>query len=257
VTGAAIPEQASSADPAQADCSREHERIRAAYRFYDSSEQEQRKRDAANRGVRLNAETRWAMLEQALLALELPYGMGLLDVGCGAGDDLQRIAGRFADLHPSLHGADLLPDRIAKARQAVPRATFHVGGAERLPFSDQQFDVVIAATVFSSILDGSLARAVADEMTRLVADSGVIICYDMRYPNPWNPHIKAVGARKLRRLFPAASIRLTPVTLLPPLARRLGALTGIAYRPLHGLPCLRSHYLATIRAVTPRSVSSG
>jgi ubiquinone/menaquinone biosynthesis C-methylase UbiE len=226
----------------------EHERIRAAYRFYDSSAQEQRKRDAANPGVRRNAETRWAALWQALSPLDLRTGSRILDVGCGSGEDLRRIAGQLGELCPRLHGVDLLPDRVAAASRAVPGATFHVGGGERLPYDDHSFDVVIAATVFSSILDDQLARAVAGEMLRLVAATGRVLCYDMRYPNPWNSRTRAVGATTLRQLFPGTAMRLTAVTLLPPLARCLGALAPAAYPPLHALPFLRSHYVAEIRA---------
>jgi ubiquinone/menaquinone biosynthesis C-methylase UbiE len=229
-----------------ADSSREHERIRSVYEFYDSSPAEQRKRNLANPGVRKNAARRWAALKRALSARELPDGVSVLDVGCGAGDDLHRIAIQFADRHPVLHGIDLLPDRITKAGEAVPRGTFQVGGAERLPYGDQQFGVVMASTVFSSVLDDGLARTIAGEMTRVTADGGVILCYDVRYPNPGNPHTRSVGRRELRRLFPAAEIRLSSLTLLPPLARRLGLATELAYRPLHALPCLRSHYLALI-----------
>jgi SAM-dependent methyltransferase len=231
----------------QAGASREHERIRAAYHFYDATPQEQRKRDLANPGVRRNDEARWSALYRAISALSLPDGLKLLDVGCGAGDDLLRFAERFAHLHPTLNGIDLLPDRIARARQALPNATFHVGGAERLPYADGQFDLVIASTVFSSILDEGSSCAVASEMARVTASTGVIICYDMRYPNPGNPHTKAVNLRDLRRLFPQARIRHSSLTLLPPLARRLGPVASLTYRPLHALPCLRSHYLAELR----------
>lgn len=225
---------------------REHERIRAAYRFYDSSAGEQRKRDEANPGVRRNTDIRWAVLNRVLSELVLPPGPRLLDVGCGAGEDLRRIAVEFAGLRPSLHGVDLLPDRIARAREAVPGGTFQVGGAEHLPYDDGHFDVVIAATVFSSMLDDELARAVACEMRRVTSKTGVILCYDTRYPNPWNQHTRAMNRRRLQRLFCGARIRLCSLTLLPPLARRLGGLVELAYPPLHTVPWLRSHYLALI-----------
>ena len=107
---------------------------------------------------------------------------------------------------------------------------------------------MLAATVFSSILDDRLAGAVAREMLRMVTTTGRILCYDTRYPNPGNSRTRAVGARALRQLFPGTAMRLTAVTLLPPLARRLGALTPVAYGTLHALPLLRSHYVAEIRA---------
>jgi len=236
---------------ADADRAREHARIRAAYRYYDSSPGEQRKRDEANAGVRRNADFRWAALRRVLSALVLPDGARLLDVGCGCGADLARIGRELAGLRPALHGVDLLPDRIIQAREAVPDGTFHVAGAERLPYPDQHFDVVLAATVFSSILDRALARAVASEMTRLVTPAGAILCYDMRYPNPGNSRTAALGTRQWRLLFPGARLRLTPETLLPPLARRLGPLTAAAYSPLRAMPFLRSHYVVEIRPARP------
>ncbi len=232
--------------------SREHERIRATYHYYDSSEGEQRKRDLANPGVRLNAEGRWSALEQALSAHRLPAGVSILDVGCGGGDDLRRIADQFALLYPSLHGIDLLPNRIARASQAVPGAKFSVGGAECLPYEDQRFDVVIAATVFSSILDQSLSCAVAKEISRVLSATGIVICYDMRYPNPWNSHTRSIGRSEIMEMFPGAEIQLSSVTLLPPLARRLGVATELLYGPLHALPWLRSHYVAVISTARNR-----
>jgi len=256
VSGTAGPGPA-EVGAADAHRTREHARIRAAYRYYDSSAGEQRKRDETNRGVRRNADTRWAAICRALSALALPDDARLLDVGCGAGEDLCRIGREFVGLSPELHGVDLLPDRIARAREVVPHGTFHVAGAERLPYPDEHFDVVLAATVFSSILDLELACALASEMTRLVTPAGAIICYDTRYPNPWNSNTAAISARKWRLLFPRARIRLTPETLLPPLARRLGPLTAAAYSPLRGVRVCRSHYVADIRPARPGPAYSG
>jgi len=244
---ALLEASASANRRAPADRSAEHRRIRDVYRGYDASASEQRKRDGGNPGVRLNAAGRWAVLRKALVRMNLREGVSVLDVGCGSGGDLRRIADEFTRLQPSLHGMDLLPERIQQCRMMVPEAVLNVGGAEQLPYRDGQFDVVLAATVFSSILDDGSARALADEMQRVVADDGVILCYDMRYPNFGNPHTRAVGPSELRRLFPGAEVRLTSATLLPPLARRLGPLTPSLYGPLHMLPFLRSHYLAEIR----------
>jgi SAM-dependent methyltransferase len=237
-----------------AERTREHKRIRAVYAHYDSSDAEQRKRDSSNPGNRLNGACRWAALRQAIIRLDLRAGVTILDVGCGSGGDLQHIAEEFNQLRPMLHGVDLLPDRIEQARKVLPHATLRVAGGEQLEYDDRFFDVVLAATVFSSILDGDLACRMASEMTRVAGNSGVILCYDMRYPNPWNPHVRPIRRRDLRDLFPRARMQLTPVTLLPPLARSLGNLTATAYRPLHAVRLLRSHYLAEIR---PNQSSAG
>ncbi|MHB1432114.1 MAG: glycosyltransferase [Streptosporangiaceae bacterium] len=224
----------------------EHDRIRSVYRYYDTDQGEQRKRDPANRGIRLASGLRSAALRQVLAGLDLPDGARILDVGCGSGGDLRRLAAGLSHLRPALVGIDLLPDRIDQARRTAPEAAVQVGGAENLPYPDRVFDLVLTSTLFSSILDERLASAVAAEMTRVLAVGGVIVCYDVRYPNPWNPHTRALTAGRLRRLFPGADLRLRPVTLLPPLARRVGGAAPWLYRPLHTVPLLRSHYLTEI-----------
>lgn len=64
-------------------------------------------------------------------------------------------------------------------------------------------------------------------MTRVAADNAVILCYDMRYPNPWNRHVRAIRRADLRNLLPGSVIRLTSLTLLPPLARIAGSQYGL------------------------------
>jgi SAM-dependent methyltransferase len=220
----------------------EHERIRAVYAYYESSDAEQRKRDTSILGNQLNVVGKWAALREVITRLNMRAGATILDVGCGSGADLQCIAKEFAHLRLSLHGVDLVPNRIEQARRLLPQATLRVGGAEQLEYEDRSFDLVLACTVFSSILDVSIARSVAREMTRVAGDSAVILCYDMRYLNPWNPHVRAIRPADLRNLFPQSLIRLTSLTLLPPLAR----IAGPTYRPLHAVRLLRSHYLAEI-----------
>ncbi len=182
---------------------REHERIRAVYAYYDSSETEQRKRDSSNPGTRLNAARRWLALRQVITGLDLRAEATILDVGCGAGGDLQRIAREFGYLRPSLHGVDLLRGRIDQTRALLPQARLRVADGEQLDYQDRFFDLVLASTVFSSILDTGLARGVAAEMARVAGDHGVILCYDMRYPNPRNPHV-----RPIRRSRSAGSVPL-------------------------------------------------
>lgn len=226
-----------------ADQRKEHERIRAVYAYYESSEAEQRKRDTSILGNRLNLMGKWAGLRQAITRLNMRAGAVILDVGCGVGADLQCIAEEFAHLRPSLHGVDLVPGRIEQALSVLPQAELRVSGGEQLEYEDRSFDLILACTVFSSILDANLARGVAREMTRVARDRAVILCYDMRYPNPWNPHVRAIRPPDLQDLFPGSRTRLSSLTLLPPLAR----IAGPAYRPLHAVRPLRSHYLAEIQ----------
>jgi hypothetical protein len=169
--------------------------------------------------------------------------------GLRSGGDLRAIARDFGLLRPSLHGVDLLPGRIAQARSLLPDAALQVAGGDQLGYPDQFVDLVLASTVFSSVLDVSLARAVAAEMIRVTRRA--ILCYDMHYPNPHNPHVRPIRRADRRDLFPGVRIGLTTVTLLPPLARGLGPLAGPGYRPLHAVRPLPSHYLSEIRPARP------
>ena len=234
---------------------REHERIRAVYSCYESNDAWHRKRDKSNLGNQLNKVTQWSTLRQTIAEQGLRDGATILDVGCGRGEDLQLIAQEFSHVRPSLYGVDLIPGRIEQARNVLPQATLQVAGGEELEFEDNFFDLVLTMGVFSSVLDASAARDIAREMIRVTSKSGTILCYDMRYPDFRNPHTRPIRRRDLRDLFPGSRILVTPVTLLPPLARGLGTIAGAAYRPLHGLRVLRGHYLAEIHPVGPGAIT--
>jgi hypothetical protein len=84
-------------------------------------------------------------------------------------------------------------------------------------------------------------------MRRVTAPSGVLLVYDVRYPNPGNRHTRPIGREELRHLFPDLNLRFAPITLIPQLARRLGAATPALYGTLSRRALLRSHYLTVGR----------
>jgi len=220
--------------------------IRAAYRRYDQDPQEQAKRSLDNPGVRAIAEGRWAAIAAEVTQSPLESNHRVLDVGCGGGADLERLETALNLPQSSLYGVDLLQDRIESAKLRLPEATLLVTSSHDTPFPDEFFSIVLASTLFSSILDDDLARAVASEMVRVVRTGGKIICYDVRLPNFFNSSTRPITRRYLRMLFPGAAVTARSHTLLPPLARRLGALTRILYSPLEKLPVLRSHNLTVV-----------
>jgi ubiquinone/menaquinone biosynthesis C-methylase UbiE len=171
----------------------------------------------------------------------------VLDIGCGRGAllDLFHQQGVPAE---GLFGVDILPDRVDKARERYPGFTFIDGNAENLEFPDQWFDFVTVFTVFSSILDGGMAKNVARSIVRTLAADGVVVWCDMRYPNPWNSNVKVMTKSRIRELFPSFALQLQSLSLLPPLARHLGRFTESAYPRLAAIPILRSHYLGLLRA---------
>jgi ubiquinone/menaquinone biosynthesis C-methylase UbiE len=203
----------------------------------------------ANRGFR----RMWTERNDALLALlshcpAKPLSQcRILDFGCGPGDVTGWLH-RQGIAEEQIVGVDIQRDKIARARETYPELNFVEASGEALPFSDGQFDIILALTVFSSILDNALAKRVADELLRVLSkQGGVILWYDMRYPNPLNPNLRAMTRSRIRGLFPDVSAELKSLTLLPPAAERLGALTDTLYKPLASVPALRSHYMGFLR----------
>jgi ubiquinone/menaquinone biosynthesis C-methylase UbiE len=195
----------------------------------------------ANVGNQLIERERWEVTAQILVRSGCwPLaGRDILEVGCGSGKVLQRLVELGAEPARCV-GLDLLPERIAVAREALPAARFCCANAERLNFDDHTFDFVVASTLFSSLW--TIDRVVAGEMTRVLKPGGAIIYYDFRYDNPQNRHVHGVSRRHLRRLFPGLRIDLRSVTLVPGIARRLGWAAGGIYRALAAIPVLRTHY---------------
>jgi SAM-dependent methyltransferase len=169
----------------------------------------------------------------------------ILEVGCGGGGELAYLLDLGASAS-RLAGVDLLPERIDAARQAFPELDFRVANADHLEFADRSFDLVLAITLFTSILDATMARNVASEVGRVLRPGGGLLWYDFRYDSPANRNVRGVGAARVRELFPGFQGELHTVTVIPPLARRLGPLTAGGYRLLASIPPMRSHLLGLL-----------
>ena len=204
--------------------------------------------------------TRWAVdnignraivaeRERVLAALLPPARLAaarILEVGCGDGDVLAGLV-RLGARADRVLGVDLLPDEIARARVRHPRLRFAVANAEALEAADGAFDLVCLFTVFTSILDDAMATRVAAEVDRVLGPGGAVVWYDFRVDNPRNRHVRGIGRRRIRQLFPGYALHLRSLTVLPPLARRLGRATPWLYPVLARVPALRTHWLGLLR----------
>lgn len=227
-------------------------------RTYERYAQEGRSRlwDTANPGyARMALDRDTALVD--LIGKSVPAGGTLLDVGCGHGDLAEEA--RSVGLDLGWTGIDLLEDVIAAARRHYPWAEWLVGSADRLPFGDASFDVVVASTLFSSLPTMQLERDVASEVSRVLRPGGWLVWYDLRVWNPANRSVHGVSRRRLSRLFPGWSMETRSMTLLPPVARRAGRLTALAYPALETIPWLRSHMVGRLRrpdALRPSGATS-
>ena len=196
-------------------------------------------------------------LEREILALLKrenfnPSGENLiLDVGCGTGGWIREFI-KWGVSPDHLVGIDLLPERIEKARKLCPHdVRLECGNAARIAFPNDYFDVALQSTVFTSILDSSLQRAVAAEMLRVLKPNGFIIWYDFHQNNPRNADVRGIRGQEIRELFAGCQVRLHRVTLAPPIGRVVGRYSSLIYILLSRTKILCTHYLALIKKARP------
>jgi ubiquinone/menaquinone biosynthesis C-methylase UbiE len=173
-------------------------------------------------------------------------GRRLLEVGCGSGNGLE-ILERFGARRERLAGIDLDPGRAAACSARFPAADIRSGDASVLPWESGSFDLVFQSTVFSSILDPGMRRAVASEMLRVLAPGGAVLWYDFFVDNPANPNVRGIRRREIEALFPGCRVELRRATLAPPLARRIVPVSWTLAAVLEALRVFDTHHLASIR----------
>ena len=170
----------------------------------------------------------------------------VLEVGCGSGGNLLELL-RIGFAPSNLAGIELLPDRFSQAMQVLPSGvTLMQGDASIAKFPDESEDIVLQATVFSSLLDAPFQWRLAQAMWRWVRPGGGVLWYDFTVNNPRNPDVRGVSVSRIRELFPQGRMRVQRLTLAPPIARRVCALHPSLYTVFNALPLLRTHVLAWI-----------
>jgi glycosyltransferase involved in cell wall biosynthesis len=170
----------------------------------------------------------------------------LLDLGCGhsslVGPRLEELSsGRGRRV-----GLDLLLERLVASRTDGLSTPLVCADGAALPLPDGSVDLVAMFTMMSSVPDPDVRSRIAAEVERVLRSGGAVLWYDMRMPNPSNEHTVALGRRDVEALFPHLDPTWRSLTVLPPLARRLGPVTERAYPVLARIRPVRSHLLGLL-----------
>ncbi len=111
-----------------------------------------------------------------LALASLPTPRRILDVGCGTGYLLRRLAARAPEAL-ELVGIDAASSMIEVAEDLADddRLRFSTGVAERLPYADEAFDLVVSTTSFDHWSD---QQAGLLECARVLAPDGRLVLAD-------------------------------------------------------------------------------
>jgi len=117
--------------------------------------------------------------------LQINSDAKVLDLCCGAGQATQELVKHFSNVT----GLDASPIAIKRAKQRVPQAEYVDAFAEKIPFSDRSFDLVITSTAMHEMEPEQLQQII-QEVHRILTPEGQFIIIDFHRPtNPlfWPP----------------------------------------------------------------------
>ena len=115
-----------------------------------------------------------ATTRETMARLEVEPDACVLDVGCGTGELLARLAAKYPSAN--LSGLDPVPEMLSVARTKLsPKVELRVGWANELPWPDGSFDVVVSCNMFHYITH---PVAAVKEMERVLRPGGRIIITD-------------------------------------------------------------------------------
>jgi ubiquinone/menaquinone biosynthesis C-methylase UbiE len=126
-----------------------------------------------------------ALRERLVELVRLAPGEMVLDVGCGTGS-LALAAKRAVGSTGTVTGVDASPEMIALAARKATRAgadvVFRAAAAERLPFPDASFDVVLS-TLMLHHLPGPVRLECVREARRVLKPGGRMLTVDFSAPS--------------------------------------------------------------------------
>ena len=130
----------------------------------------------------------------------------ILDLGCGTGISTRQIA----EIGGAVIGCDIDGQMIAEAKKLNDRLEYLVAGAEKLPFSDNEFD---AMTAFSAFHWFANEKALS-EIKRTLKSNGIFYIVNKNDTGNFKKGYKEIIRSVLRHDLPEAKKGYEPERLL-------------------------------------------
>jgi SAM-dependent methyltransferase len=148
---------------------------------------------------RNRAGLRSAAADPVLAVLsELPPPRRLLEIGCADGWRLDHLRQRTG---AECFGIEPSAVAVGEGTRVFPGLSLSQGTADRLPFGDGNFDVVVFGFCLY-LCDPSDHFRIAAEADRVLADGGWLLVYDFHPPGAWrNPYAHRPGLHSYKMDF--------------------------------------------------------
>ena len=143
------------------------------------------------------------LTDWAFTHLEIPQGATAMDVGCGGGETINKLAAKAAQVYGIDYAAGSVAASRAHNRRLIAEGRVHVEQASvsRLPFADDKFDVVTAIETqyYWPNLQGDMK-----EILRVLKPGGRLMVVAESYKGASNdavmgPMMKLLGSSRLSR----------------------------------------------------------
>jgi ubiquinone/menaquinone biosynthesis C-methylase UbiE len=121
---------------------------------------EKRFRSLSLEGIKINSETK------------------ILDLCCGSGQTTQFLVKQSSQVT----GLDASSTAINRAKKAVPEAKYVEALAEKMPFSEQEFDLVHSSVALHEMETEQL-KEILREVYRILKPGGIFAFIDLHKPN--------------------------------------------------------------------------
>lgn len=130
-------------------------------------------RKSFNSYIRYLSEQEYRLVKKRITEIlkpSLKNNAALLDVGCWDGEATKYYSDKLCV--KDIYGVDIFPEIAEKAKNNNVKAGICNFENERLPFDDQQFDIVIANQVFEHLKD---IYHLMDEINRVLKTGGILL----------------------------------------------------------------------------------